>query len=49
MENYTIKEFFGFLFLAGIFIWLTFIFFDGIGIFRDVFYTSGKSSYKKDD
>jgi len=49
MENYTIKEFFGFLFLTGLFVWIPLILFDGFGIFRDIFYTSNKSSHKKDN
>ena len=42
MENYTIKEFFGYLFLTGFIIWITYMIFDGFGIFKDFFYTSNR-------
>jgi len=42
MENWGIAEFFGTLFYTGILIFFPLILFDGIGIFKDIFYTSDR-------
>jgi len=43
LENFSIGEFFGVIFIFPLFIWLALVFYDGLGIFKDVFYTSGRS------
>jgi len=40
INNFTSGEFFGILFITGIYIWLTLQIFNGFGIFKDAFYTS---------
>jgi len=42
LENLTIGDFFGLIIILPIFIWLTLILFDGIGIIKDIFYTSNR-------
>jgi len=42
LENLTISDFFGVIIFLPIFIWLTLILFDGIGILKDIFYYSDR-------
>jgi len=44
LENFSIGEFFGGVFIFPIFIWLVLVLFDGFGIFRDVFFTTFRTS-----
>jgi len=39
MANWGISEFFGCLFYFSFLVYLTFAFFDGLGVFRDAFWT----------
>jgi len=43
LENLTIGDFLGITFFLPIFIWLPLVLLDGLGIFKDQFYTSGRS------
>jgi len=47
MLNWGISEFFGCLFFLPIFIYLAFVIFDGIGIFRDVFKTPERRVWRE--
>jgi hypothetical protein len=40
IANFSIEEFLGIMFFFPLFIYLTLVVFDGLGIFRDVFFTS---------
>jgi len=42
IANFTIKEFFGFLFIAVFYIWISHHIFFGFGIFRDQFFVSNR-------
>jgi len=44
MLNWGISEFFGIMFFLPIFPYLTFVIFDGFGVFRDVFMTSNRKA-----
>jgi len=47
LENFSIGEFFGIIFILPLFIWLPLQLFDGIGIFRDVFFATYRTSETK--
>jgi len=40
LVNFSIEEFLGILVFFGFFIWILWIFFNGIGLIKDHFYTS---------
>ena len=40
IQNYTSGEFYGYILMTGIYIWLILQIFSGFGIFKDAFYTS---------
>ena len=40
INNFTSGEFFGYILITGVLIWLTLQVFAGLGIFKDAFYTS---------
>ena len=42
LENFSIGDFFGTIFILPILIWLPLVVFDGIGIFKDMFFTSNR-------
>jgi len=42
LENLTISDFLGIIIFLPFFIYMTLVIFDGIGIFRDIFYTSNR-------
>jgi len=42
VENLTIEHFLGCVIFLPIFIYLTLVVFDGMGFFRDMFYTSNR-------
>lgn len=42
LENLTISDFLGIVIFMPFLIYLTLVIFDGIGIFRDIFYTSNR-------
>lgn len=42
LADYSIQEFLGMIFFLPILIWLVLVLFDGIGIFKDVFFTSNR-------
>lgn len=48
LENFSIGEFLGIIFFMPLLIWLPLVLFDGIGIFKDAFYTSYRSTKKKE-
>lgn len=41
--NFTIKEFFGIIVIFPFLIYFVLVLFDGIGIFRDIFYVSDRT------
>jgi len=42
LENFSIEQFLGITLFLPLFIYFTLVVFDGIGIFRDIFWYSGR-------
>jgi len=44
LENFSIGEFFGIIFIFPFLIWLPLVLFDGIGVFKDAFFNYDRKS-----